>query len=123
MVESIGFARPFVIGAGVEPASPPVGGDGSTHPPMNAREGSRTVLSVRFRDIAPPGREGPPRALRALGLLSVIAVLGSPFVTDPKPGLHGDGPLVALAIALMATGLGLAMRRHEWFPAARFIAL
>jgi signal transduction histidine kinase len=67
--------------------------------------------------------EGPPKALRALGVLSAGAVLISPFFTDPKPGVHGDGPLVILALVLMAGGLLLAMRRHEWFPAARFIGL
>jgi signal transduction histidine kinase len=78
---------------------------------------------VRFRDIAPPGVEGPPKALRALGFLSAGAVLISPLFTDPKPGLDGDGPIVTLALVLMAGGLALALRRHEWFPAARFIGL
>jgi signal transduction histidine kinase len=78
---------------------------------------------IQFRDVVPPGRNGPPRALRALGFASMAAVLGTPFVTDPKPGLHGDGPVVALAILLMASGLVLAMKRVEWFPAARFLGL
>src|SRR4051794_21587404 len=90
---------------------------------MKGSGAGRTLCLVRFRDIAPPGHEGPPRALRALGFASIIAIVGTPFVTDPKPGLHGDGPFVALAIVLMVAGLGLAMRRHEWFPAARFVGL
>ena len=76
---------------------------------------------MRFRDIAPPGHEGPPRALRALGFASIIAIVGTPLVTDPKPSLHGDGLAVSFALVLMIAGLALAMRRHEWFPAARFI--
>jgi signal transduction histidine kinase len=67
--------------------------------------------------------EGPPKALRVLGVLSAGAVLISPFFTDPKPGVHGDGPFVILALVLMAGGLTLAMKRNEWFPAARFIGL
>src|SRR4051794_3037624 len=123
MAGIIGFRARAVIGAGVEPAAQPVGGDDSTHPPMKAREPPRTVCFVRFRDIAPPGHEGPPRGLRALGFAALAVVLGTPFITDPKPGLDGDGPFVALAIVLMASGMALAMRRQEWFPAARFIGL
>jgi signal transduction histidine kinase len=78
---------------------------------------------VNFRDLAPPSVEGPPRALRALGLISMAAVLFSTFVTDPRPGLHGDGPLVILAIVLLASGLGLSARRREWFRYSRAIGL
>src|SRR4051794_30433427 len=108
MPHSIRFRPRSVIGAGVEPASPPVGGEGSTHPPMPGRAASPTVGGVQFRDQPPPSTEGPPRALRALGLLSMAAVLISTVTVDPKPGWTGDGPLVMVAIAGMATGLVLA---------------
>jgi len=78
---------------------------------------------MQFRDQTPPSAEGPPRALRALGLVSMAAVLISTFVTDPKPGLHGDGPAVIAGIAALSTGLLLSVRRHEWFDGARFIGL
>jgi hypothetical protein len=55
------------------------------------------VSFVNFRDLAPPTNEGPPRALRALGFVAMGTVLISTLFTDPKPGLHGDGPLVIVA--------------------------
>lgn len=53
-------------------------------------------------------RDGPPIALKVIGFVAAAAVLGSTLVTDPKPGLSGDGLLVALAFALMLAGLVLA---------------
>src|SRR3954454_16408589 len=50
-------------------------------------------------------------------------VLISTLFTDPKPGLHGDGPLVIVAIVALASGLVLAARRAEWYPGARFLGL
>jgi signal transduction histidine kinase len=81
------------------------------------------VSFVNFRDLAPPTSEGPPRALRALGFVAMATVLISTLFTDPKPGLHGDGPLVILAIAALSSGLVLAARRAEWYPGARFLGL
>jgi signal transduction histidine kinase len=78
---------------------------------------------MNFRDNPPPSLDGPPRALRALGLVAMATVVVSTFFTDPKPSLHGDGPLVIVAIALLVSGLVLAMRRFEWFAGARFIGL
>src|SRR3954453_2195781 len=123
MGHSIGFLRVLVIGAGVEPASPPVGGDGSTRAPMKEPRVRTTVGHVNFRDLAPPAPEGPPRALRALGLFAMATVVISTLFTDPKPSLHGDGPLVAVAVVLLVAGLVLAARREEWFDYSRFIGL
>jgi signal transduction histidine kinase len=39
------------------------------------------------------------------------------------PGLRGEGPFVLLALILLIAGLVLGVRRHEWFPGARFIGL
>ncbi len=78
---------------------------------------------MKLRDLTPPSVDGPPRALRAVGGVAMATVLGSTFVTDPKPGLRGDGPLVLLAIAALASGLILAVRRIEWWPGARFAGL
>ena len=79
---------------------------------------------MNFRDQPPPSIDGPPRALRALGLVAMATVLGSTLFTDPKPSFHGDGPLVILAIALLAGGLVLALpARRVVRRRARFIGL
>jgi signal transduction histidine kinase len=90
---------------------------------MSARAKGPTVCVVQFRDQSPPSVDGPPTGLRALGFLSMAAVLISTVSVDPKPSLHGDGPLVILGIVGMSIGLALAVRRHEWFDGARFIGL
>ena len=77
-------------------------------------------MAVRLRDISPPGKHGPPVAMRVIAVASVGAIFGSALLTDPKPGFSGDGVFVSLAIVLMAAGLTLALRRHEWWPGARF---
>ena len=78
---------------------------------------------MNFRDQPPPSVEGPPRALRALGLIAMATVVVSTFFTDPKPSFHGDGPLVIVAIAMLTSGLVLSFRRFEWFDGARVIGL
>ena len=78
---------------------------------------------VNFRDLPPPSIDGPPRALRALGADRDGDGAASTFFTDPKPSLHGDGPLVILGIVLLVGGLALAYRRYEWFAGARLIGL
>src|SRR6478735_6199145 len=113
MHHRICFICLLVIGARVEPASPPVGGDGSTRAPMNTLRRRSTVWLMNFRDQPPPSMDGPPRALRALGLIAMATVVGSTFFTDPKPSLHGDGPLVIVGIVLLVGGLALAYRRFE----------
>src|SRR3954447_26999474 len=105
MAQSIGFQRRDVIGARVDPASPPVGGDGSTPAPMKARRSRSTFCVVNFKDLAPPSNEGPPRALRVLGFIAMATVLSSMLFTDPKPALHGDGLLVIVGFVAIATGL------------------
>jgi signal transduction histidine kinase len=78
---------------------------------------------MNFRDLAPPSTDGPPRALRALGLIAMATVIVSTFFTDPKPSLDGDGPLVIVGIVMLTGGLVLAYRRVEWFAGARAIGL
>ncbi len=79
---------------------------------------------VNFRDLAPPTNEGPPRALRALGFVAMATVLVSTLFTDPKPSLHGDGPLV---IARDRRPVGAAWcsppGAPSGSPGARFIGL
>jgi signal transduction histidine kinase len=90
---------------------------------MKAVRRRTTVCRVNFRDMPPPSQEGPPRALRALGTVAMATVLFSTLVTDPKPGLHGDGPLVILGFVALAAGLALGAHRQEWFEYSRFIGL
>src|SRR4051794_29939916 len=90
---------------------------------MNRSRARPTVCDVKFGDLAPPSMDGPPRALRIVGWIAMATVLFSTFATDPKPGWSGDGVLVIAGIAGMATGLLLAVRRHEWWPGARFLGL
>jgi signal transduction histidine kinase len=90
---------------------------------MNAYPRRSTVWLMNFRDQPPPSVDGPPRALRALGLIAMATVVASTFLTDPKPSVNGDGPLVILGIVLLVGGLGLAYRRREWFPGARLTGL
>src|SRR3954453_13892339 len=123
MAERIGFRRLLVIGARVEPASPPVGGDGSTRAPMNDRGARTTVSPVKFADLRPPSADGPPRGLRLIGWIAMATVVSSTFLTDPRRSLHGDGPLVILGIIGITGGLILGVRRQEWWPGARFIGL
>ncbi|MDA0165594.1 histidine kinase [Solirubrobacter ginsenosidimutans] len=78
---------------------------------------------MNFKDLAPPSNEGPPRALRVLGLIAMATVLSSTLFTDPKPSLHGDGLLVIAGFICLASGLFMAARREEQFEYARFIGL
>jgi signal transduction histidine kinase len=84
-----------------------------------------TVRCVNLRDLPPIGgdrpRGGPPLALRAIGFGGLALILGSILTVDPRPGAHGDGPLVALGLALFVAGLAGSLPRRE-LPAGRRIA-
>jgi signal transduction histidine kinase len=67
--------------------------------------------------------EGPPTALRALGLVAMAVVVISTYFTDPMPSLHGVGPLVIAGQVLLIAGLVLGMKRTQWFEGSRFIGL
>ena len=124
MPHSIGFACPFVIGAEVEVASPPVGGDDSTHPPMTIRALGPTVCAVQFRDQTPPSAEGPPAALRALG--SGVDGRGADLDVRDRPQARPARRRPRRdrrASPRSRLGLLLSVRRHEWFDGARFIGL
>jgi signal transduction histidine kinase len=53
----------------------------------------------------------------------MATVLISTLLTDPKPGFHGDGPLVIAGFLTLASGLILGARRTEWFEYSRFVGL
>src|SRR4051794_16017691 len=91
-----------VIGAGVEPAPPPVGGDRSTWAPMTPQGARRTVWRV-----------GIPYALRTIGIVALVAIVVSIFAVEPKPALSGDGLWVSLSLAGLVAGAVLAMPWRE----------
>ena len=67
-----------------------------------------TVPGVRLlRHI----RNEPPLSL--FGKVAMTAIVVVTALTDPRPGLHGDGPLVALAIAGLIAGIVLSVPRTE----------
>src|SRR3954471_12714777 len=81
--------------------------------------------AVKLRELPPISRpgEGPPRALRVVGLVSLAVIFVSICTVDPKPGLSGDGPLVALGLVLLAVGIAGSLGRRPMPPGRRLAAL
>jgi signal transduction histidine kinase len=84
-----------------------------------------TVQRVKLtsRELPPLGGTGPPVALRAVGYVSLAVVFLTALTTDPMPGLHGDGPWVALGIVLMAAGIARGLPRRALPDGERLAAL
>jgi len=83
-----------------------------------------TVRDVNLRELPPVSRTGQwPRSLRAVGLLALGVVFVSILTVDPRPGLSGDGPLVALGLALMVVGIGGTITRRHMPAGWRLAAL
>jgi signal transduction histidine kinase len=78
---------------------------------------------VNLRDLPRLTPSGPPRALRVFGFVTMVAVLLSTFTVEPRPGLEGDGPLVALGIALFVAGLVISARLRDLPPGHRIAGL
>jgi signal transduction histidine kinase len=51
----------------------------------------------------------PPHPLRLFGLTAMTIVFVVSVTTEPEPGLHGDGPWVALGLALYLGGIWLSV--------------
>src|SRR3954452_3237960 len=70
--------------------------------------------AVKLRELPPISRpgEGPPRALRVVGFAALAVIFVSIPTVDPNPGLHGDGPLVALGFVLLAVGIAGSLGRR-----------
>jgi signal transduction histidine kinase len=64
-------------------------------------------------------RNEPP--LRLFGTIAMTAIVVVTAFSDPRPGLHGDGPPAALAIAALIAGILLSVPRVD-MPARRRIA-
>src|SRR3954466_5417318 len=71
----------------------------------------------------PRGGGGPPVGLRIVSLLSLAAVLISVVTVDPRPGVHGDRPPVALGLVLPPAGIAGSLPRREVPDAQRLVAL
>jgi len=81
-----------------------------------------TVWAVNLRELPPlnagrPG-QGAPVGLRVVGYTSLAVIFVSVLTVDPRPGLHGDGPLVALGFVLLAAGIAGSLPNRE-LPAGR----
>jgi signal transduction histidine kinase len=81
--------------------------------------------AVNLRELppiaGPRGGGGPPVALRIVGIVSLVVIVVSVLTVDPMPGVHGDGPLVALGLVLLLVGIAGSLPRRE-LPRGRRVA-
>jgi signal transduction histidine kinase len=63
------------------------------------------------------------RALRIFGFAVLAAVVGVTVTTDPRPGLSGDGPWIALALAVLLAGIASALRPQKMSQRTRIAGL
>jgi signal transduction histidine kinase len=86
-----------------------------------------TVCVVNLRELPPirmSGRPGgPPVALRVVGFVSLAVIAISVLAVDPKPGVSGDGPLVALGLVLLVVGIAGSLPQRALPDGRRFAAL
>lgn len=80
-------------------------------------------MNLRELPAISGGGDGPPRALRFVGLGSLAVIFVSILTVDPRPGLSGDGPLVALGFVLLAIGIAGSVGRRPKPPGRRLAAL
>ena len=111
--------RRFVIGARVEPASPPVGGDRSTCRP--SRAGALPLACVNLHDLPMSGTERPAEG-PAGARLDRDGGRSSARRSWPIPQPHEE-PFVALGLALFVAGLVLSLPRRLLPPGRRFVGL
>src|SRR3954451_13661674 len=126
MAHRLGDAAASVIGARVEPASPPVGGDGSTRAPMTRAAAIPTVGSVqlpRHLPLRPPGSNRAP-VLRLWGMFALCVIVVSIFSAEPHPSVQSaDGRWVLLGTAILVAGVALSMPRRVLPPGRRVAGL
>jgi signal transduction histidine kinase len=82
---------------------------------------------VNLRELPPiriPGRPGgPPVALRIVGFVSLAVIVISVLAVEPKPGVSGDGPLVALGLVLLVAGVAGSLPQRALPDGRRVAAL
>jgi signal transduction histidine kinase len=65
----------------------------------------------------------PPIPLRIFGLTAMTVVFVVSLTTDPEPGLHGDGPWVALGLVLYVAGIWLSVPARPLSDRRRIVGL
>jgi signal transduction histidine kinase len=65
----------------------------------------------------------PPAPLRVFGLTAMTVLLIVSVTTEPEPGLHGDGPLVALGLVLYLLGIWMSVPARELPGSRRLLGL
>ena len=63
----------------------------------------------------------PREPLSIFGTLAMALIVVVTLLTEPRPGLGGDGPWVALGVVALLTGIALSLPRAD-IPVARRIA-
>ena len=89
--------------------------------PLGPRPTVRVVKALRELALFRGG--GAPAALRTIGIVSLTAILVSILTVSPRPGPHGDGPLVALGLLLLLVGAIGTLPRRELPTARRLVGL
>ena len=79
---------------------------------------SPTVPGVRERFF-----NEPPVPLRIFGTVAMTVIFVISLTTQPEPGLHGDGPLVALGLAGYLLGIWMSIPARELTPGRRAAGL
>jgi signal transduction histidine kinase len=83
---------------------------------MTTAAGSRTVSVVKLL-------QHRPAPLDVFGTLAMTAIVLSTVLSEPRPGLDGDGPWVALAVAGLLYGIAFSLPPRPVHPAHRIVAL
>ena len=65
----------------------------------------------------------PPAPLNVFGTIAMSAIVVTAILVDPRPGLSGDGPWVALAVAGLVYGIAFSLPPRSVRPAHRIFAL
>ena len=84
---------------------------------MTRGRAPRTVSEMKLF-----GRE-PPAPLNIFGTLAMTAIVVSAIVAEPRPGLSGDGPLVALAVVALVVGIAISLPYFAGSTARRVVGL
>ena len=89
---------------------------GSTRATMTRASARRTVSGVKLLRLR-------PHPLELFGVFAMTAIVASALFAEPRPGLSGDGPWVALAIAGLLFGIGNSLPDRRVSQPMRLAAL
>ncbi len=68
-------------------------------------------------------RRDPPAPLNVFGALAIAAIVITALLVEPRPGLSGDGPWVALAVAGVLVGIAFSVPPRAVSERVRVAAL